>query len=279
MDLQQYCRDRVLVPGAGMYFSQHFLDPESVSKLVVLQAFFIEIASIPERVSDVGVALSKLGWWIEEIGRSWQGEGRHPISQAAEQEGISRLVSANDMVGLVNEVAGCIDQEPHASLDELLAFCSAIGGMAARLEAQVCAAGQDSLEAANQFGTAHYMATLTRDIGMDARAGRWFIPMDLQARHQFSRDQAAAGNASDSFRGLVTTMANTAGDVIDQALESLSRPQQRQLRHLVIQAALDQKLIGKMRANPNKILQQRMQLSPFASLWTVWRAARQPGVD
>lgn len=279
MDGLQYCRERVLIPGARLYLIQHFIDSDLASKLVVLQAFYAEIATVPDRVSDSGVARSKLGWWQEEIQRCWQGKSRHPVSQAAEQQGITGLVSEEQLVRLVIAVADWIDASPIATLDKLLSHCSAIGGLAARLEAQVCGADAECIEAAGDLGTAHFLVALIRDIGVDARAERWYIPMDLQARYQFGRDQAAAGEHSEAFRELVAALAAVASDLIEQAMASLSRSQQRQLRYLAIQSALDQQLIRKMRSNSDKILQQRIRLSPFARLWTVWRAAREPGVE
>lgn len=279
MDGLQYCRERVLIPGARLSLTRHFIDSGLASKLVVLQAFYAEIATVPDRVSDSGVARNKLGWWQEEIHRCWQGKGRHPVSQAAVQQGITGLVSAEQLVRLVMAVADWIDAPPIATLDKLLSHCSAIGGMAARLEAQVCGADAQCFEAAGQLGTAHYLVALIRDIGGDARAERWYIPMDLQARYRFDRERAAAGESTAAFRELVAALTAVASELIEQAKASLSPPQRRQLRHLAIQSALDQQLIKKMRSNPDKILQQRIRLSPFASLWTVWRAAREPGVD
>ena len=275
MDALQYCRDRVLVPGNTMHLIQHFLDPALLSKLVVLKAFYSDIASIPERVSESSVARTKLGWWQDEIQRCWQGEGRHPISQAAAQEGIPDLVSAEDMMRLVVAVAATIDPEPIASVDELLDYCGVIGGMAARIEAGVCGANQEGLDTAFQLGTGHYLVALIRDISLDARAGRWFIPMDLQARFQFGSDQARAAEESTDFSNLVISLTDSAKGIMDQALSKLPVSQKRVVRHLIIQSALDGKLNEKLASNPNKILGHRIQLSPFGSLWTVWRAARQ----
>ena len=279
MDGLQYCRERVLVPGARLNLIRHFIDPELVERLVVLHAFYSEIASIPERVSDSAVARSKLGWWQEEIVRCWQGEGRHPISLAAQQQGITGLLSASELTRLVIAVAAWTDAPPLANLAELTGHCAAIGGLAAQLEAKISNADASSLEPALHFGTARYLVALIRDIGLDARAGRWYIPMDLQARYQFGLDQAVPGARSRTFVDLIGELSGFSSELVEKAQQSLSQAQQGQLRHHLIQAALDRKLVQKMQANPHKILENRIMLSPFASLWTVWQTARKTGVE
>ncbi len=279
MDGLQYCRERVLVPGARLYLVRHFIDAELVPLLVVLEAFYAEIASVPERVSDSGVARSKLGWWQEEIQRCWQGQGRHPISQAAQQTGITERISDQDLIRLVMAIAEMIDAPPVATVDDMLGYCAAIGGSASRLEAKISCTDSQIHESANKLGTAHYLVAMIRDIGLDARANRWYIPLDLQARYQFNRDHAAAGERANEFESLVKALTVTARQLIEAATSGLKRTQLRQIRHLVIQAALDEKLIEKMLSNPNRILLQRVRISALVSLLTVWRAARMPGFE
>lgn len=279
MDGLQYCRERVLVPGGRLYLTRHFIEPELVPRLIVLNAFCTEIASIPERVSDAGVAQSKLGWWQEEIQRCWRGDGRHPIARAVIEQGLTKLLSAQDLVRLVVAVAAWIDAPPLATMDELLGHCSAMGGLASQLEAQISSKDSSLLETANQLGTAHYLVALIRDIGMDARAGRWYVPMDLEAHYQFNQAHAATGNNAGEFRSLVIALTAIASEMIESVTTGLSLSQMRQIRHLLIQAELDQKLMLKLLANPVNILQQRIRLSAFSSLWTVWRAARKPGFE
>jgi phytoene synthase len=183
MDGFQYCSERVLVPGSRLYLTRHFIDAALVPKLVILEALFVEIASIPERVSEAAVAHNKLGWWQEEISRCWQNEGRHPISQAIQQHGINKIIAGTDLIGLLAAVSAWVDVSPINNFDELQAHCAAIGGAASKMEAQVCSTDSQLLESAGKFGAAHYLVAMTRDIGLDARAGRWYVPMDLEARY------------------------------------------------------------------------------------------------
>jgi phytoene synthase len=91
MDIDEYCREKVAIPGSSYYYSILFLSPERQKPLNVIYAFKTEIEGIRSS-SDPGITRLKLEWWREELRRALEGAPQHPVAQ-----GIAQLIAEYDL--------------------------------------------------------------------------------------------------------------------------------------------------------------------------------------
>lgn len=77
-----YCRNKVALPGSSLYYSVLFSASGLRASLVALHALDEELRDVAQGRGDEGVMRAKLGWWAEEIAHAAAGEPRHPVTRA-----------------------------------------------------------------------------------------------------------------------------------------------------------------------------------------------------
>ena len=68
--------------GSTLYYSLLFSSPEQQQAISTIHAFYQEISTVMETCSDLHVAATKLQWWQTELTRTFEGQARHPMTQA-----------------------------------------------------------------------------------------------------------------------------------------------------------------------------------------------------
>ncbi len=279
MDPLQYCRDRVLVTGSPLRLTHLFVGREAAQKLICISALIADIGNIPYQVADPSVARTKLAWWLQELQRFQAAEARHPITQAMQALKLENLPKS-DFEAWVDALAGLIDPPPLENGAQLMRHCEAVGGQAAWLEAFALNAGNDAAAYCRAAGSARYLVHLIRDLPADAGAGRCWLPLDIQARYRINRDNMLRSPASDwpvsGWDAAVRDMcrlAATAFDSADRELAGLGR-RDAGIAHIHIQSALARRLLRQLARRPSVILQRRVRVSDWYTLWAAWRVGR-----
>lgn len=287
-----WCRERMLVPGNPLVASLPFAPPGERDLILALRTVVGELAAVPETVSDPGVAVRKLQWWREALANP-AGQ-KHPAIEAANETGLTSRLEAGAWDDLLTGVQSSLAAPRFEQFEELWQHCCDIGGAAAILEAKIIAAASPELSrfsasaersesegtpratipSLSDLGAAGYLTRVVRDLALDARNSRWSVPLDLQAGFQVDRQQVASGRDSRAWRALVLELLSRAHRKRQQALAALAPEEKWRHRHLLITAALDERLGRRLAGKPAKILEQRILPGGMGNLLTAWRAAR-----
>ena len=81
MTPQEYVQDRAARSGSSFYYAFLFLPPPRRAAITAFYAFCREVDDVVDEVSDLGVAVMKLGWWRSEIAASFGGAPSHPAKR------------------------------------------------------------------------------------------------------------------------------------------------------------------------------------------------------
>lgn len=286
----------MLVPGNPLVASLPFAPPGERDLILVLRTIVGELGAVPGTVSDPGVAARKLQWWREALADP--AVQKHPAIEAANETGLASRLEGAAWDDVVAGVHSSLAAPRFEQFEELWEYSRAIGGAAAALEARLIADPTPSSEGQpvvararreallppavemetmlnfSDLGAAGYLTRIVRDLAFDARHGRWQVPLDLQAGFQVDREQAASGRDSPAWRALVLELLSRAHLKRRRVLDSLVPDEKRRHRHLLITAALDQRLGRHLARNPAKILEKRMLPGGVGNLLTAWRTAR-----
>jgi len=273
MDLTEYCRERVLVPGAPLTVFEHFLDRDYTARLIPLRAMLDKIATVPDEVSELAVGQAKLAWWLEEIARLQQGEPRHPAARAVQDSGA--------MAGIVPEILTNLAQalvmqpDPFETTGQLLAHGQRVGGAVARLEAALGGGDEPCTQAFASLGAARYLAGRLRRIPLDRKRGIRWLPLDLQARFQISTSNQPAGTQqSEAWQGLIRELCQLARQESRAGRAELQPGLGAALPYLRIQHSLDERWLERVEARPEQLAGRPLQLGRFNMLLIAWREAR-----
>lgn len=273
MDPLLWCRDRILVPGNPLTATLLFADPAERDRILSLRTVVGELGAAVE-ASEGQVGQTKLDWWRGALAGELPAAQRHPAIQALTVSGALERLDSSDMTALIAAVGELLDNPRYERMDELWGLCRRIGGQALVLEGRLLEADGRSTETLRELGAAGYLIRLVRDIAMDARANRWWIPLEFQADYQVSRADVAESRTSLGFDGLVRTLIHESIRRADSAIAALPGDRAWLHRHALIYWALDRKLGLKLARQPGRLLGRRLLTRHAGNVITAWRTAR-----
>ncbi|MDT8438247.1 MAG: squalene/phytoene synthase family protein [Wenzhouxiangellaceae bacterium] len=265
-----WCRERLLVPGHPLTLTLPYAEPSLRDALLALHGLIGEIAAVPESVSDAGVARRKLGWWQAALTERQP----HPAIQAwLACDGPERLTTA-DFEPLIEAVAVEIEPPRFERHQQLIEHAERVAGAAARLEACLIDAGDAGTATLIELAGAAYRVRMVRDLVLDARRGRWAVPLDLQAEYQLTRSEVVAGEYPRRLDALVRHLVGDALITLNRDLASLEPFWAWRQRHLVLRLKLDALLAGRILRRPLRVTTERIGSGGPVAAFALWRLAR-----
>ncbi|MCC7166477.1 MAG: squalene/phytoene synthase family protein [Rhodospirillales bacterium] len=158
-------------------------NPERRDDLMVLLAFHLELAQIPERVKEPMLGQIRQQWWLDALAAL--GEEKPAPSPLAEALGAVRHrhdLSVGLLRNMIEARAADLAPEAPAHLDDLIAYAEATGGALMRLMAEILGGRSPEIaKAAQAAGTAQALLGLMRALPYHAARGRRHLPSDLMA--------------------------------------------------------------------------------------------------
>jgi len=273
MNSVAWCRDRILVPGNPLTATLLFADPAEHDRILVLRTLVGELGAAVE-ASDRELAQTRLEWWRSALAGDLTAAQRHPVIDALASSGAREQIDFGEVSALIDALGELLDNPRFECMDELWHLCRAIGGRALILEGGLLEQGGKAPEPLRDLGAAAYLIRLVRDIAMDAKANRWWVPLEFQADYQVSRTDVAASKPSRGFDGLVRTLIQEGIQGARSASRSISRDSAWRHRHAMIYWALDRRLGLTLARRPGRLLERRVLSSHAGNVFTAWRAAR-----
>lgn len=263
-------------PGSSLYHALQSAPLTLRPALLAWVHWWHEVSAIPLTVHDPGVAQTKLVWWHQEVRQSFEGKPSHPLTRQlfqaiappgqlpplevwlAQVEGMQALVSQTRWLDEVS-------QKKHA----LATTGAACEGAAHLLGARSDAA----LSVAHELGwgirQAHHLARL----GQDARLGWLHTPVNILQQHDVKAHELlrpAPGQAPEHWPALLTYLHAQARQSLKaswQAIAQLPRAERQALRPLAVLAALQIALIDEIAAHGERVLHERIMLTPLRKWW------------
>ncbi len=275
MDPLEYCRQKVANPGSAIYYALRFAPEAQQDALLAVHAFYAEVTEIPDEISDAAVGEVKLNWWREELQRLFDGQPRHPVSQALAPAIEAHALPAESFREVIQGTAMDLSYNVYPSFRELAVYCHRTGGGLTSLLTGV--AGADSPESArfaHDLGMAFALRRRLLSVRRNARAGRVYIPEDELESAGLQREALLQQQTSSALRGVFRQQAERILAFLDQADSHLADTERGRLRSGIILAALDRALLREMAQDNFPLLEQGFELTPLRRLWIAWRTAR-----
>jgi len=149
--------------------------------LMALYAWNLELARIPDTVSEPLLGQMRLQWWRETVeGILADAPRRQPIARALHRAVRLGGLERSALDGILTARERDVAAEPPADLAALEVYAAATGGALAVLAGRCLTAGEASVEADAALcsaGTAYALAGLMRAIPWHAERRRVFLPL------------------------------------------------------------------------------------------------------
>jgi 15-cis-phytoene synthase len=275
MSPDEYCEQKAARSGSSFHYAFRFLDPDRRRAITALYAFCREVDDIVDDCREPSVALAKLDWWRDEVGRMFQSEPRHPISRALAPHLEPFDLSQEYFEEIVDGMQMDLDFDAYPDFATLSLYCYRAASVVGLLSARIFGfSNRGTLKYAHDLGMALQLTNILRDVHEDAVRGRVYVPLDELERFGVKPEEFRTTITRDTHRDLFAFQASRAREYYDRALARLPDEDRHAQRSGLIMAAIYRTLLDEIERDGYRVLEHRVHLTPLRKLWIAWRTVR-----
>ena len=273
MNPHEYCQQKAAASGSSFYYSFLFLPKPKRLAITALYAFCREVDDVADECTDLNIARTKLAWWRAEIANLYAGNPQHPVTQALQASVRDYNLAEEHFLEIIDGMEMDLDQNRYRDFKELQLYCYRVASVVGLLSASIFGySDRRTLKYAHDLGLAFQLTNIVRDVGEDARRGRIYLPLEELAQYGVSEDDILQGRETDNVRRLLEFQVERAEDYYRRAFEELPEADRRDQRTGLVMAAIYRTLLDEIRAGGcEKVLNQRVSLTPLRKLWLAWK--------
>lgn len=273
MSPQQYCQQKAATSGSSFYYSFLFLPREKREAITALYAFCREVDDVADECSDVALARTKLAWWRTEIANLYAGQPQHPVTQALAAAVRDYHLAEEHFLEIIDGMEMDLDQNRYRDFKELQLYCYRVASVVGLLSAAIFGyRNRKTLKYAHDLGLAFQLTNIVRDVGEDARRGRIYLPLEEMANYGVTEQDILQGRESANVRRLLAMQIERARHFYERAFAELPPEDRKSQRTGLVMAAIYRTLLDEIeRGGCEKVLNQRISLTPIRKLWLAWR--------
>jgi phytoene synthase len=278
---RQYCQQLTRSAARNFYYGLKLLPEPKRSAMFALYAYMRLVDDIAdgEDGRPAGQRMEELDAWAQHTRGALSGKGAgdgHVVWPAF----VEMAIGCNVPGYIFEEVIAGQRQDLNAAefenFSQLKEYCYRVAGVVGLASIHIWGfEGGASTEAlAVERGIAFQLTNILRDLREDAARGRTYLPLDELRAAGISPGELHEGTGGAGFVELMHRQIARAQSYYDSsaALDGLIARDSRST--LVAMTQIYHGLLEKVKANPQRVLRQRVSLSPFSKLRIAWRAAR-----
>ncbi len=150
---------------ADRYRAALFADEETREKLLLLYAFHLELAKVPELVSEPMIGQIRYQWWRDAIAEIYETDTvrKHEITTPLRELLLEYEIPRFWVDQLIDGRERDIDPRPFESLSEAQDYCTATSGALMKIAVKLC--GYDATDGVEAAGIAWGLTGLARAYG------------------------------------------------------------------------------------------------------------------
>jgi len=276
-----YCQQKAAPVGSAVYYAVRQCAAADRLRLTAVFAFRRELEETIETCSDISIGQAKLAWWqgeIETLSAGSPTPPTHPVARALHAHLVEPAAAVAALQAVAQGYAMDLEQARYLDYPGLCHYLTKVGGQGAWLVARAAGArAAAALDAAADLGAALLLAQLLRDVGLHARHGRIYLPVNELQRFGVTAADIINGRYSDAYTALMAFQVERARSAITTALAALrAAPETRRAARATLgaQAAIALASLTEIEAGRYQVLHQQILLTPLRMLWLAWRGAR-----
>jgi phytoene synthase len=174
---------------------------------------------------------------------------------------------------LVDGVRMDLDDHRYETWDDLELYCRRVAGSVGRLSLGVFGPGdpQDDPRLADELGVAMQLTNVLRDVREDLERGRVYLPAEDLERFDVTRDDLRPGHGGHT-EDLVRFEAGRARHWFARGLRLLGHLDRRSAACAGAMAGIYRRLLNRIDASPEAVLERRLSLPGWEKAWVATRA-------
>jgi phytoene synthase len=217
-------------------------------------------------------AEAELKDWRDEVARAFDTTGRAGLPQTSQGRALRPLVAAFNLPrqpfeDLIDGVAMDLAHDRYETIEELLEYCRRVASAVGLICIEIFGCrDQSAREYAINLGLALQLTNIVRDVGVDLRRGRVYLPQEDLRRFNVSEDALQRGIVTEPICALLKFEIARAREYFDRAARALPRGDARRLVAAEIMGAIYQEILRRIEANGYDVFTQVIRVPRPARL-------------
>ncbi|KAI0732041.1 isoprenoid synthase domain-containing protein [Fomitopsis betulina] len=187
-----YCNELVQKRDYESFLISHFWPRELREHFIALRAFYVELASVQEAVSNITIGKMRMQFWRDALKDIADGRPpRHPIASALGRACQVANLPTYHLKRIIDTRDAELDRPTHMTLDSLTSHAESTSSTFLYLQLSLLSLSASTAlsHAASHLGVAQGITTLLRALPYHASQGRMVIPAEITARHGVSQEE------------------------------------------------------------------------------------------
>jgi phytoene synthase len=223
----------------------------------------------------------ELAGWRDELARCFDDTGRLGPPQTRQGRALRPLVPVfglprQQFEALIDGVAMDLAHDRYASIEDLIEYCRRVASAVGLICIEIFGCRDEgSREYAINLGLALQLTNIVRDVGVDLKRGRVYIPQEDLRRFNCTEEALREGVVTEHVRALLGFEISRAREYFHRAALALPRADARRLVAAEIMGAIYQEILRRIEANQYDVFSQVIRVPRPARLriaLTTWAA-------
>ena len=213
---------------SSFHYSFSFLPKEQRDALKTVYAFCRTTDDIVDNTGDISSNLERLHRWRKELEKSLAGRSDYSILNQLHAVANRFRIPAEHFYDLLRGVEMDLAKNRYETFDELKEYCYLVASTVGLMSLEIFGPrNHQTREYAINLGIALQLTNILRDVGVDAKYGRIYLPREDMKKFGYTEQDLFALRDSPEFQSLMEFEAKRAEEYFTKAQASLPAEDKR----------------------------------------------------
>ena len=245
-------------------FSFSFLPKEQREALKTVYAFCRTTDDIVDNSGDIQTNIERLRRWRTELEKALVGSSEYSLLNQLSAVAKRFHIPVEHFYALVRGVEMDLTKSRYETFDELKDYCYLVASTVGLMSLGVFGPRNDrTKEYAINLGIALQLTNILRDVAVDAKYGRVYLPLEDMRRFGYTEADLYAHKYSPQFLALMEFEAQRAEEFFQKAQAALPAEDKRVMFAAKIMERIYYHTLEKIRAERYNVFQKSIRLTRF----------------
>jgi phytoene synthase len=208
----------------------------------------------------------ELAGWRIELARAFDASGALPLPATRQARSLQPLISEfglprTPFEDLIDGVAMDLSRDRYETIDELLGYCRRVASAVGLVCIEIFGCRDNAArDYAIDLGIALQLTNIVRDVGVDLKRGRVYLPQEDLRRFNCSEADLRRGVVTEPVRQLLTFEIARARQYFQSAARALPRADARRLVAAEIMGAIYQEILRRIEQHGYDVFSQLIRV-------------------